>query len=75
VLRGGGEADPDQVRRLEEFRKLYPDVVIEPLRRGGVWQARIPEDSGETVVTRYSLRELLDKLAELLGEPDGGGSG
>jgi len=28
-------------------------------------QARIPEPNGEVVITRYSLRELLDKLDEL----------
>ena len=28
-------------------------------------QARIPELNGETVITRYTLRELLDKLDEL----------
>jgi hypothetical protein len=28
----------------------------------GWWQARIPEQNGETVITRYRLRELLDKL-------------
>ena len=31
----------------------------------GTWQARIPEPDGETVITRYTLRELLDKLDEL----------
>ena len=30
------------------------------------WQARIPEPNGETVITRYTLRELLDKLGELM---------
>jgi hypothetical protein len=28
----------------------------------GTMQARIPEPTGETVITRYTLRELLDKL-------------
>jgi phage head maturation protease len=41
----------------------------------GTVQARIPEPDGETVITRYSLRELLDKLDELTSahqdEPDG----
>jgi hypothetical protein len=32
----------------------------------GTWQARIPESHGETVITRYTLRELLDKLGELI---------
>jgi hypothetical protein len=42
----------------------------------GVWQARIPEPNGERVISRYTLRELLDKLDELTGDhgnqPDGG---
>jgi hypothetical protein len=32
----------------------------------GTLQARIPEPNGETVITRYILKELLDKLGELL---------
>ena len=30
----------------------------------GTVQARVPELNGETVITRYTLRELLDKLDE-----------
>jgi transcriptional regulator with XRE-family HTH domain len=37
----------------------------------GTWQARIPEPDGETVITRYTLRELLDKLDELTTGHDG----
>lgn len=37
----------------------------------GTWQGRIPEESGETVITRYRVAELLDKLAELTGEHRG----
>jgi hypothetical protein len=33
----------------------------------GTIQARIPTATGEIVATRYSLRELLDKLDELTG--------
>jgi hypothetical protein len=44
-------------------------VVIGEFVRG-CWQAWIPEPAGGTLVTRYSLRELLDKLAELLGGAD-----
>jgi hypothetical protein len=57
--------EPDQVPRLERFR-AHPGVVIGECIRG-CWQAWIPEPAGGTVVTRYSLRELLDRLAELLG--------
>lgn len=31
----------------------------------GYWQAQIPELLGETVITRYTLRELLGKLDDL----------
>jgi hypothetical protein len=55
--------EPDQVLRLASFREQYPAVFI---REGtGYWQAQIPEPAGETVITRYRLRELLDKLDEL----------
>ena len=32
---------------------------------GGWWQAVIPEDADETVISRYHLRALLDKLESL----------
>ncbi len=58
--------EPDQVMRLARFRQQHPAVSI---REGlGYWQGCIPEASGETVITRYTLRELLDKLGALLGE-------
>jgi hypothetical protein len=41
---------PDELVRLRQFRAGHPDVLI-------------PEVNGETVVTRYTLRELLDRLA------------
>lgn len=57
--------EPDQVPRLASFRTEYPSVLI---REGvGYWQAQIPEPAGETVITRYTLRELLNKLDELTG--------
>jgi len=31
----------------------------------GVWQARVPEPNGEHVISRYTIRELLDKLDEM----------
>ena len=61
--------EPDQVPRLERFRVAHPGVVIGEFVRG-CWQAWIPESAGGTVVTRYSLRQLLDRLAELLGDAD-----
>jgi hypothetical protein len=58
----GGESD--QVPRLLEFRRQHPDVRVE--FGGPFWQAIIPEPRGETVITRYELKALLDKLDELL---------
>ena len=55
----------DQVVRLARFRERHPEVVIGD-GGFGTMQARIPEPAGETVITRYTLRELLDKLGELL---------
>jgi len=49
-------------------------VIIGP-GEFGTWQALIPEDNGETVVSRHRLCELLDKLDALTGQhhdqPDG----
>ncbi len=59
--------EPDQVVRLAAFRAAHPDVIILPgAGPFGTWEARIPEPAGETVTVRYTLRELLDKLDELL---------
>jgi hypothetical protein len=55
----------DQVMRLARFRKRHPDVIVGDGGFGTI-QARIPEPDGEIVITRYTLRELLDKLGELL---------
>ncbi len=57
-------AEPDQVWRLHRFRAAHPDVIIGD-GGFGTWQARIPEENGEMVTTRYTLRELLDRLDEL----------
>ena len=61
----------DQVFRLQEFRTGHPDVIIEK-GEFGTWQARIPHPSGETITIRYTLRELLDRLCELLAEHHSG---
>ncbi len=63
-FRDDTDAEPDQVRRLQRFRAAHPDVVIGD-GGFGTWQARIPEENGEMVTTRYTLRELLDRLDEL----------
>ena len=59
--------EPDQVLRLQAFRAAYPEVIIGDLGFG-VWQARISEPDGERTISRYTLRELLNKLDELVGE-------
>jgi hypothetical protein len=74
LLLAGGEEG--QGPRLREFRAAHPEVIIGD-GGFGTLQARIPTPSGEIVTTRYSLRELLDKLDELTGgwqhEPDSSG--
>ena len=59
--------EPGQVLRLHAFRAAHPEVIIGD---GGfeVWQARIPESNGEQIISRYTLRELLDELALLAGD-------
>jgi len=59
-----GEPDyADQVPRREAYEAAHPDVKI--TYHGGWWQAVIPEDAGETVISRYELKALLDKLEAL----------
>ena len=54
--------------RLARFRAAHPDVIIGEAGFG-TWQARIPEPDGETVTTRYTLKELLDQLDQLTAKP------
>ncbi len=61
--------EPDQVIRLLAFRLEHPDVIVGD-GGFGTMQARIPAPNGETVITRYSLRELLDELDGLTGHRD-----
>ena len=63
--------EPDQVPRLLAFRDAHPDVIIGS-GGFGTWQARIPEENGETVTSRHTLRELLDRLDELTGQRPSG---
>jgi hypothetical protein len=58
---------PGQLWRLGQFRARNPGVVIRRDTHLGFWQAWIPVSNGGTVITRYLLQELLDKLEELLG--------
>jgi hypothetical protein len=62
----------DQMIRLARFKAAYPHIVIGDGGFGTI-QARIPEPAGETVITRYTLRELLDKLSEVTGGLSCGG--
>jgi len=58
----------DQLLRLQAFREHYPHVIIGAISRRA-WQACLPEpDDGQTVITRRTLGELLDRACELLGE-------
>ena len=65
--------EPGQVLRLQAFRAAHPEVIIGD-GGFGVWQARIPEPNGEQVISRYTLRELLDRLDKLTGEGSASGS-
>lgn len=58
----------DQVPRLQALRLRHPHVIIGTLGIDGAWQARIPQQNGETILTRYQLKDLLDRLAEVLSE-------
>ena len=55
-----------QLFRLDRFRARNPSVVINRDRGFGFWQAWIPVSNGGTVITRYVLQDLLDKLDEVL---------
>jgi len=66
---------PGPLWRLAQFRARNPGVVIRRDTRLGFWQAWIPVSNGGTVITRYLLQELLDKLEELVGPERSHGSG
>ncbi len=55
-----------QLFRLNQFRARNPSVVINRDTGFGFWQARIPVSNGGTVITRYLLQDLLDKLDQVL---------
>jgi hypothetical protein len=59
--------DDAQLIRLDAYRASHPEWVIKS--GTGFWQARRGEASGETVITRYSLPELLDVLDALAPPP------
>ena len=58
----------DQLVRLQAFREQHPEITIGAISRRA-WQACLPEpDDGQTVITRRTLGDLLDRACELLGE-------
>ena len=59
----------DQVLRLNRYRRDHPGVTV--CHGPGYWQAQIPQHNSETVITRYQLKDLLDKLDTLTGPPEG----
>ena len=60
-----GLEQPEQLRRLDRFRARHPRVVINRVGGFDFWQAWIPEGTGGSVITRYVLADLLDKLDEI----------
>jgi hypothetical protein len=62
---------PGQLWRLGQFRARNPGVMIRRDSGFGFWQAWVPVSNGGTVITRYLLQDLLDKLEELLGSERG----
>ena len=59
-----GEPDyVDQVPRREAFEAAHPEVEI--LYFGPYWQAIVTEGDGKTIITRHSLKALLDKLESM----------
>lgn len=55
--------EPDNVERLISYRHDHPQVDIHFEHRG-FWQAVVPEENGETVITRFQLGALMDALEE-----------
>lgn len=56
----------DQVPRREAYEAAHPETEI--IYIGPYWQAIIREhDDGKTIITRHSLKALLDKLGDLPG--------
>jgi hypothetical protein len=53
----------DQVPRREAYEATHADVEI--IYLGPYRQAIIREEAGQTIVTRHSLKTLLDKLESL----------
>jgi hypothetical protein len=63
MMTAGEPEFADQVPRRQAYEAGHPEVEI--LYRGPYWKAVVREESGETVITRYELKDLLDKLEAL----------
>jgi hypothetical protein len=57
--------EPGQILRLNRFRAQHPGIAIGA--ELGYWQALLPARDGEIVITRYQLKDLLDRLDTLTG--------
>ena len=53
----------DQVPRMLAYKEAHPETEI--IYFGPHWQAILREDGGMTVITRFSLQQLMDKLESL----------
>ena len=53
----------DQVPRRMAYEAAHPNVEI--LYLGAYWQAIIREGEGQTIITRHSLKQLLNKLESM----------
>jgi hypothetical protein len=63
MMTAGEPEFADQVPRRQAYEAEHPEVEI--LYRGPCWKAVVREETGETVITRYELKALLDKLEAL----------
>ena len=55
--------------RREQLLRAWPNLRISA--GTGYWQAEIDEPRGMTIITRYELGELLDRVEFVLAHPDG----
>jgi hypothetical protein len=63
VITGGDPEFVDQVPRRQAYEAAHPDVEI--TYHGPYWKALITEETGQTVITRYELKDVLDRLEAL----------
>ena len=55
--------------RREQLLKAHPGLRISA--GTGYWQAEIAEPNGKTIITRFELGELLDRVEFVFAHPDG----